>query len=149
MRNEGIDFIGVAVVFLCHDGKGNFLFAKRGKKCRDENGRWNMGSGALEFGERAVSRLKKEVQEEYNSPVLSHTALGWRELHRVHNHRKTHWMGLDFLVRVDRRKVKNNEPHKLDEVQWFRLNALPRPMHSQWRDFIKLRKEKINEICKL
>jgi hypothetical protein len=30
---KGVDYIGVTVVFACHDGEGNYLFAKRGKNC--------------------------------------------------------------------------------------------------------------------
>lgn len=44
---KGEDYIGIAVTFLCHDGNGNFLFNKRGANCRDENGRWDHGSGAM------------------------------------------------------------------------------------------------------
>ena len=29
----GVDYIGVTVVFYCHDGKGNFLMHKRSKNC--------------------------------------------------------------------------------------------------------------------
>ena len=46
----GIDYIGVSTPFYCHDGQGNFLFHKRSQKCRDEQGRWDTGSGKLEFG---------------------------------------------------------------------------------------------------
>lgn len=35
---KGEDFTGITIVFLCHDGEGNFLLAKRGAQCRDENG---------------------------------------------------------------------------------------------------------------
>lgn len=38
MKN-GIDYIGVGVVFFCHDGGGNFLMNKRSKNSRDEQGR--------------------------------------------------------------------------------------------------------------
>ena len=44
---------------------------------------------------------------------------------------RTHWVGLDFLVQLDPSKVKNGEPHKFDQVAWFRLDALPSPLHSQ------------------
>jgi hypothetical protein len=48
--NPGIDYVGITTVFFCHDGKGNFLFHKRSNKCRDEHGRWDLGSGKLEHG---------------------------------------------------------------------------------------------------
>lgn len=39
----GVDYIGVCVVYLCHDGQGNFVMNKRGKNCRDEVGKWDIG----------------------------------------------------------------------------------------------------------
>ncbi len=44
---------------------------------------------------------------------------------------KTHWIALDFLVLVDRSIVQNGEPHKFDDVRWFRIDALPSFVHSQ------------------
>ena len=61
---KGEDFTGVTIVYFCHDGKGNFLFNKRSKNCRDEIGNWDCGGGALEFGETVEETLKKEVKEE-------------------------------------------------------------------------------------
>ena len=48
---KGVDFIGVTIVFWCHDGKGNVLLALRGPNCRDEHGTWDPGGGGLEFGD--------------------------------------------------------------------------------------------------
>ena len=62
---KGIDFTGIAVSFSCHDGKGNYLFHKRGVGCRDEQGRWDCGGGGLKFNERLIDALYREVEEEY------------------------------------------------------------------------------------
>lgn len=35
------------------------------------------------------------------------------------------------------------EPHKFTEVAWFKLNNLPKPLHSQFPDFIKRYKDKL------
>ena len=48
---KGLDFIGVSVVYFCHDGKGNILMQKRGVKARDENGNWDIGAGGMELGD--------------------------------------------------------------------------------------------------
>ena len=29
-------------------------------------------------------------------------------------------------------KTRNGEPHKLERVEWFRLDGLPAPLHSQF-----------------
>ena len=44
---EGVEYIGVGVVFFCHDGEGNFILSKRTKNTRDEHGRWDPGGGAI------------------------------------------------------------------------------------------------------
>lgn len=112
-------------------GAGNFLFNKRSNNCRDECGAWDQGGGALEFGEKVEDALKKEIKEEYCTDVLGYEFLGYLDVHREHNGEKTHWIALDFKVLIDRNKVKNGEPHKFDEIGWFKLDNLPTPLHSQ------------------
>ena len=57
---KGVDFTGVAIVFICHDGNGNILMHKRSQNCRDEQGRWDIGGGSLEFGHLVEDTLKRE-----------------------------------------------------------------------------------------
>ncbi len=141
---KGEDFIGVCVTYFCHDGNGNFLFNKRNKNCRDEQDKWDCGDGALEFDETVEEALKKEIKEEYCTDVIDSDFLGFMDVHREHNGVKTHWIALDYKVLVDREKVKNGEPHKFDEIGWFKMNNLPTPLHSQVPNAIKLYKDKLN-----
>jgi 8-oxo-dGTP diphosphatase len=140
---KGEDHVGVTIVYLCHDGKGNVLLNKRGPNCRDEQGRWDPGGGGLELGDTVLDTLKKEIKEEYSTDVLGQEFLGYRDIHRVNNGKKTHWIALDFKVLVDRSMVKNSEPHKFDAVEWFKLDALPEPMHSQFPVFFEQYKDKL------
>ncbi len=142
---KGVDYTGVAVVFGCHDGNGNFLFAKRGQNSRDEKGCWDPGGGGLEFGDTVEDTLRKEIMEEYCTDVLDYEFLGYRDVHREHEGVKTHWIALDFKVLVDREKVKNGEPHKLDEIAWFKLDEIPSPMHSQIPEWLRLHREKLEK----
>jgi 8-oxo-dGTP diphosphatase len=141
---KGVDFPGVTVVFACHDGEGNFLFAKRSTQARDEHGTWDQGGGALELHDTVEGTLRKEIREEYCTDVLGFEFMGYRDVHREHEGVKTHWIALDFKVLIDPMKVANGEPHKIDDVQWFRLDALPTPMHSQWARFYELYEGKLN-----
>lgn len=143
---KGVDYTGITVVFACHDGEGNFLFSKRGAACRDEHGTWDPGGGGLEFGDTIEQTLRKEIEEEYCTDVLSFERLGYRDVHREYGGVKTHWIALDFKVLVDRTKVKNGEPNKMDEIAWFTLDSLPSPMHSQWPVFFELYKDKLTQI---
>lgn len=143
MIAKGVDYTGISIVYFCHDGKSEFVMAKRSANARDEHGRWDIGGGGLEFGETAGNTLKKEIKEEYCADILNYEFLGYRDVHRVHQDKKIHWIALDFKVLVDRNQVKNGEPYKFDEVAWFTLNNLPDNLHSQLPNFFKLYKEKL------
>lgn len=143
---KGIDFTGICVVFLCHDGDGQIVLSKRGTNSRDEQGCWDPGGGALEFGENVEQTLRKEIREEYAADVLESEFLGFMDVHRTIQTRPSHWIALCYLVRIDRTQVKNNEPHKLDAVEWFSLKLLPSPLHSQFPLFLEKFKLKLSVI---
>jgi 8-oxo-dGTP diphosphatase len=140
---KGFDYPGITLVYFCHDGQGNFLMAKRSVNARDEHGRWDIGGGGLEFGDTVEQTLRKEIKEEYNSEVLGYEFLGFRDVHREHQGQKTHWVALDFKVLIDRSKARINEPHKFDALDWFVLERLPDPVHSQFPKFLDLYRHKL------
>lgn len=140
---KGEEYTGVTIVYLCHDGKGNFLLNKRSKQCRDEHGTWDPGGGGLEFNDTVDDTLRKELLEEYCTKPIRAEFLGFRDVHRTHEGHPTHWIALDFKVLVDRATVKNGEPHKFDEIGWFKLDALPLPLHSQFPFFLEDYKGKL------
>lgn len=139
---KGIDFTGICAVFLCHDGQGNFVMNRRSINARDEHGKWDIGGGGLKFGETIEDCLTREIKEEYCTDIISHDFLGYRDVHRVHNDRPTHWIALDFLVHVDRSQVAIGDPVAMDEVAWFTLQSIPpdSDRHSQapafWNKYI-------------
>ena len=134
---KGFDYIGVGVCCLCHDGKKNIVLLKRGKNARDEHGNWDIVGGGIEFGDGIEKTIRKEVMEELGSEVVSCEFLGYYDAHREYQGQPTHWVQLAFKVLVNQDKVKLNEPHKFDELRWFRLDALPSPMHSQFPKFLE------------
>lgn len=139
VARKGFDYPGVTIVFFCHDGEGSFVMAKRGAQARDEHGRWDIGAGGLEFDATVEETLRNEIREEYGTDVLTFECVGHRDVHRTYNGQPTHWISLDFVVRVDRRMVRNGEPHKFDAVDWFTLDALPpiAELHSQVPHFFE------------
>jgi len=140
---KGIDHIGLTVVYFCHDGKGNYLLAKRGVNTRDEQGTWDFGAGAVEFDDSVIGTLKKEIKEEYCTDVLSYEFMGYRDVQREHNGKKTHWIALDFKVLVDKAKVANGEPHKFEQIGWFTPDNLPSPLISTAPGFLEKYKGKL------
>ena len=141
---RGIDYVGVSVVFFCHDGKGNILLNKRSEKSRDERGTWDPGGGSAEVGEKIEVTLKREIKEEYCTDIIDSEFLGFRDVHRIDEKgNKTHWIALDFKVLIDRKKVKNGVPDKHSEIKWFKFDNLPKPLHSQFPFFLKKYKQKL------
>lgn len=134
---KGEDYTGITVVYAVHDGKGNYLLNKRSANCRDEHGTWDPGGGGVDFGDTIDGTLRKELKEEYLAEPLEIEFLGFRDVHRTHKGNPTHWVALDFKVLVDPAKVGNGEPHKFDEIAWFKLDELPSPLHSQYPFFLE------------
>ena len=92
-----------------------------------------MGGGGLDFGLNAKECVRKEILEEFGCDVLEIEFMGYRDVHRKsENGEDTHWVALDFKCQVDPLKVVNNEPHKFDELGWFKLGDFPKPWHSQF-----------------
>ncbi len=145
-RINGIDHIGICVGFLCHDGDGRFLFAKRSANCRDEHGTWDCGGGALDFGNKVEEQLRQEIKEEYCADVIESEFIGYRDVFRTIDGRKSHWLAIEFLVRLDPGQVMNGEPHKFDKIGWFRLDDLPKPLHSQIPGLIKKHIDKLKKV---
>ncbi len=130
MSKPGINYIGITTPFYCHDGQGNFLLHKRSVNCRDEQGTWDCGGGRLDFGEDPKEGVLRELKEEYGCEGKINEELTYYSIVRNHDNKKTHWLALPFIIQVDRHKVKNNEPDKIDELGWFSLDELPEPIHT-------------------
>lgn len=117
--------------------------AKRKHTTRDEHGRWDIGGGGLEFGDTVENTIRKEIQEEYCTDILDCEFLGYRDVHRQHQKKPTHWIALDFKVRVDPAKVKNGEPDMFQKVKLFTFDTMPKNVHSQLPTFLKLYRKKL------
>ena len=126
----------VSCVFICHDGAGRVLLARRSAGARDEPGTWDTGAGALEFGETFDAAVTREVREEYATEPREITMLGVRNVVRAEP--PSHWVAVVFAVRVDRDAVAIGEPHKFDELAWFAPGDLPAPLHSQLEPTLEL-----------
>ena len=140
---KGEDFIGVSVIYFCHDGRGNFAMHKRSQNARDEQGMWDIGGGGLEFGDTVENTLRKEIQEEYCADAQAFEFLGFRDVHRETSGKPTHWIALDFKVLVNPAQVKIGEPHKFDAIGWFRLDNLPSPVFSQLPFFFEKYRDRL------
>ena len=135
---RGVDYIGVACVFFCHDGRGDILLHKRSNKCRDEQGSWDCGAGAMEFGENFENAVRREIKEEYcvESTNLKYT--GVNNVLRKNGNVNTHWIAVLFSAEVDPAQVKIGEPDKMDEIGWFPQDNFPSPAHSMLHEHLQM-----------
>lgn len=134
---KGIDYIGVTVVFYCHDGKGNLLLNKRSSQCRDEVGRWDCGGGAMKHGETFEEAVRREVKEEYCCDIIKLDYVTTNNVIRKQKGIKTHWIAILFACQVDLKQVGIGDPEKMEEIGWFALDKIPRPVHSMFKKHLK------------
>lgn len=129
---RGVGFVGITTCFICYDSQGRIFMAKRSSQARDEQGRWDIGGGGLDWGLTAEANVVKEIQEEYSATPSSVEFLGYRDVFRtLPDGTSTHWLALDFAALVSPEDVVINEPDKFDDSGWFTLGTLPSPLHSQ------------------
>jgi 8-oxo-dGTP diphosphatase len=146
-KHKGISFTGISTVFYCHDGNGRVFLAKRSKNTRDEQGRWDPGSGGLKFGQSIEGNMLREVKEEYGVEPVKSEFVGYFDAFRnTPDGQPTHWLAMCFAVLVDPVQVKINEPDMVDDSGWFTLENLPSPLHSQFDVFMKKHGARLREI---
>jgi|SRR5665213_319708 len=146
-KHKGTSFVGVGVVFFCHDGNGKFLMSKRSQNTRDEQGRWEIAGGGLKWGSTAEENIRREVKEEFAANSKSIDFIGYRDVFRkLNDGTPTHWLMLDFAVLVDPKEIKRNEPDMSDEIGWFTIDNQPKPVHSQHNKLMRKYKKEIDLI---
>ncbi len=134
---RGIDHIGVSASFVIHDGAGRVLLQQRGDQARDEQGTWDVGGGAIEFGESIDEAIRREVSEELQAEAQDIEFITAYDAHRqLRDGTPTHWIALLHAVRVDPGQINIGEPHKISKLGWFTSTNLPQPLHSQfWKGY--------------
>ena len=138
---QGVDFVGIFVSGICHDGEGNVLYMHRTEKARDEQNKWNIGAGGtLEVGETLETCLAREVKEETDADIKEKEYIGHREIFREKDGITSHWIGHYFKVLVDRTQVKIVEDLH-DSLLWQSFHEMPSPMISHYDQAYKLLKK--------
>ena len=145
-RIKGRELVGATIVFMCHDGNGNIVMMKRSQNARDEKSKLDIGRWSLEFSNIVISTLKREIKEEHSTDVLNFDFLGYRDVYREDEDGSSRWIVLDFLVLIDKGKVKIGEPDKFTDLKWFKFGKFPQDTHSQFPVFLKTYKHKLQEV---
>jgi len=135
---KGFDYIGVSVITMCHDGQGKYLISQRGPGCKDEQGAWEpCGGGSVEPHESLEDAVRREIKEECGGNATDITFMGFREVFREIDGKKSHWVAFDYKAQVDPKDVSITEPDKCTELRWCAIDEIPHPQHSQFPIFLK------------
>ncbi|AWS48891.1 RNA pyrophosphohydrolase [Streptosporangium sp. 'caverna'] len=128
--------MGVSCSFVCHDGDRRILLHQRGPKSRDSREMWDSGAGELAFGEDFEECVRREVEEEFGATVLDLVQLGVANIRRTKAGLRTHWVSVQFAVRVDPDRVKPSEPDHIRNLTWFGEGELPADLHPALPDLL-------------
>lgn len=137
MKNKlkpGHDYIGVGGGVLVFNKKGETLLMRR-YNTRNEAGWWARPGGEVDYGEKAIYSMKREVKEEVGISIdiwgyLPHTD------HLIKKE-KQHWVSIGYLANIKSGIPKIMEPNKCDKIKWFSLNKLPQKIQQTTKEGIK------------
>ncbi|HZY41867.1 MAG TPA: NUDIX domain-containing protein [Anaerolineae bacterium] len=120
---RGIDYIGVGVGAIIVNREGRLFLAQRGSQARNERGLWEFPGGSVEFGERLMDALKREIREEYGLEIQV------RDLLDVVDHilidERQHWVSPTFVCAWAAGEARILEPDKCTAIGWFEPDAVP------------------------
>ena len=119
---RGVDYIGVGVGAVIFNKEGRIFLAKRGKKSRNEAGKWECPGGALEFGESFEKTIIREMKEEFDIDIEVVDQLATFN-HLIPRERQ-HWVALAFVCRIKKGTPKILEAEKCEEIGWFTLEEM-------------------------
>lgn len=140
----GKDFIGVGVGVFINNDQGETLLLRRSNQAKNDVGFWARPGGTIEYGEKAIQALKREVKEEIGIAIKNIESLGFFDHILKEDHQ--HWLALHFMAEIKSGKPRNMEPDKHDEMRWFKFAEIPAklamPTKASLEQMIKLYKEK-------
>jgi mutator protein MutT len=123
---KGKDYIGVGVGAIIINDKGELFLAKRGPKAKNERGTWEFPGGGIEFGETMADCIKREIFEEYGIKIDLTGQL--EAIDHLIPDEKQHWVAITYLAKIVQGTPKIMEVGKCDEIGWFEINRLPKPL---------------------
>jgi mutator protein MutT len=119
----GIDYIGVGVGGIIVDDEGRLFLARRGPQAANERGLWEFPGGSVEFGERCVDALRREIQEEYGVEIEVGSLLDVTD--HLLPEEGQHWLSPSYVCRIVSGDPTIREPDRCSEIGWFTLDELP------------------------
>jgi len=132
----GKDHIGVGggILILDKNNKRTLLL-KRGAKSKNEIGLWQKPGGTVDYGERVVSAMTREIKEEIGVGVVV-----WGYLpHTDHIIKRDgqHWVAFNLIAHIKSGRPKIMESEKHEKMEWFDLNKLPKATNQTTIESVK------------
>lgn len=107
------------------------------------DGLYTLPSGKVDENESFTEAAIRETLEEVNVEIELTDLKSAHIMFERRDKEKENWIHHFFLVKKWHGEIKNMEPHKCDDIQWFYINKLP----SNILPFVKYAIEKIYENC--
>lgn len=119
---RGIDFIGVGVGALIQDPEGKFLLAKRGRKAKNEQGKWEFPGGTIELGDTMADTVIRELREELAIEIelLEHLP----PIDHIIPEEGQHWVTSGFISKIVSGQPTILESEKCEAIGWFSLEEI-------------------------
>jgi mutator protein MutT len=124
---KGVDYIGVSVGALIINDNGEVFLTKRSQNAKNERGHFEAPGGGVEYGETLEEAVRREMREEHGIEIdiLEQFPAADHLIPADHQH----WVATTFLAKVSEGSTPQiMEPEKCDEIGWFTLDNLPRPL---------------------
>jgi NADH pyrophosphatase NudC (nudix superfamily) len=100
--------------------------------------------GSVEFGESIVECLKRETLEEVGVEIEDIEFLSYTD--HILPDEGQHWLGLNFMAIIKpNQQAKNMEPHKFDDVRWFKFGEVPSNLAMPTKESLNLMINRYNE----
>jgi 8-oxo-dGTP diphosphatase len=120
---RGLDYIGVGVGAIVVNRDGKLFLARRGPQAKNERGRWEFPGGSVEFGEKLIDALQRELREEYGIEIEV------RDLLDVVDHilpdEQQHWVSPTYICALKSGEPQILEPGKCSAIGWFEPDDVP------------------------
>ncbi|MFD0676684.1 MULTISPECIES: NUDIX hydrolase [unclassified Paenibacillus] len=93
-----------------------------------EDGKWSVVAGRMDGGEEVKAAAIREAKEEAGVDIDPAEVDVIGVMHRKNT--SSEWIDFFLKVRSWKGQLVNAEPHKCQELEWFKLSELPEPMVS-------------------
>lgn len=127
--------VGTGVIIIKN---GKILLAKR--KGSHGAGMWGGAGGHVEFGETPIDAARREVLEEWGISVKNITFLCCSNFLID----EKHYIDIGFTADIAKGipKIQPDEVHRIEEIKWFDIANMPKPLFPIINNYLKALKTK-------